>query len=137
MLIDQFTTKYKGRFVDYDHFFGAQCVDLMRQYCLDVRGVDGYIAIPQTGAAKNIFYNFKNNKYFNKVLNSPTNAPKKGDIVFFGTYPFLYGLSGHVAVCESADQMNLLTFDQNYPTGTPCHFQKHSYKGCLGWLTPR
>jgi hypothetical protein len=137
MLIDQFTTKYKGRFVDYDHAFGAQCVDLMRQYCYDVRGVDGYMAIPSTGAAKNIFYNFKDNKYFVKVLNGKYNAPKKGDIVFFGTYLFLYGLSGHVAVCEAADAMNLLTFDQNYPTGTPCHFQKHSYKGCLGWLTPR
>jgi hypothetical protein len=137
MLTDQFTSKYKGRFIDYDHAFGFQCVDVMRQYILDVFSWSPYVAVPTTGNAKNIFYNFKDNKYFKKVLNSPYNAPKKGDIVFFGTYLFLYGLSGHVAVCESADSMNLLTFDQNYPTGTPCHFQKHSYKGCLGWLTPR
>ena len=137
MLFDQFTSKYKGRFVDYDKAFGFQCVDLMRQYILDVFNWAPYVAVPTTGNAKNIFYNFKDNKYFRKVLNSPTNSPKKGDIVFFGTYLFLYGWSGHVALCESSDTMNLLLFEQNYPTGSPCKFGKHSYKGCLGWLAPR
>lgn len=135
--IDQFFSKWNGKYVDYDHAFGYQCVDLMRQYVYELENTNAYQVIPQTGAAKNIFKNFVNNKWFTKVLNSPTNAPKKGDIVFFGTYLFLYGLSGHVAVCEAADMMNLLTFDQNFPSGSPCHFVKHNYKGILGWLTPR
>ena len=134
---EQFITKYNGRFVDYDHAFGNQCVDLMRQYCQDVRGVNGYKAIPATGNAKDIFKNFVNNSYFSKIYNSPTNAPKKGDIVFFGTYLGLYGWSGHVGVCTGSDTMNLILFEQNYPTNSTCRYGKHSYRGCLGWLTPK
>lgn len=135
--IDQFFTKYNGCYIDYDKAWGFQCVDLMRQYCADVRGVNGYIAIPQRGNAKDIFRNFTDNKYFKKVLNGPSNAPKTGDIIFFSTYPFIYGWSGHVAIVSSADAMNLVVFEQNYPTNSPCKFGKHSYRGCMGWLSPR
>lgn len=134
MTNDQFFTKYNGRYIDYDHAFGNQCTDEMRAKVKEVDGLDPYIAIPTTGNAKDIFKNFKENQYFKKVANGPYNAPKKGDIVFFGTYIGLYGWSGHVGVCSAADSMNLVLFEQNYPTGSTCRFGKHSYKGCLGWL---
>lgn len=137
MTLDQFIIKYNGRYLDYDHSFGAQCVDLMRGYVNEVFGFAPYTAIPTTGNAKDIFRKFVSNKYFTKIFNGPTNFPKKGDIVFFGTYPFLYGFAGHVGLCSSADSMNLVLFEQNYPTGSTCRFGKHSYKGCLGWLTPK
>ena len=139
MSFDEFISKYSGRFVNYDGKYGYQCVDLIRQYCKEVIGVEGYTAIPQTGAAKSIFNNFPNagNKYFTKILNSPTNAPQKGDIVFWGTYLFVTGWAGHTGVCSESNVMNFISFDQNYPTGQPCKFVKHSYKGVLGWLTPK
>lgn len=136
MTYNEFIAKYNGHYVDYDLHFGNQCVDLMRQYCSDVFGINGYTAIPSTGNAKDIFRNFKDNRYFTKILNTPTGVPRKGDIIFWTTYPFLYGSAGHVAIFDSGDVNNVISFDQNYSTGTPCHFQKHSYRGCLGWLTP-
>lgn len=143
---NEFIWKWNGRFVDYDHAFGNQCVDLMRRYCYDVFGVNGYIAIPPTGNAINIFNNFPNsgNKYFSKVFNGPNNIPQKGDIVFFKWYPLLYGLAGHVEIVDQADLYYMVNFAQNWPTGSPCHFQKrgsskllHGYRGCVGWLHPK
>ncbi len=143
----QFVDKYNGRYLDQDGFpkdNPYQCVDLMRQYCKEVLGVSGYTAIPPTGTAKNIFLNFKDNKYFKKVLNGPTNIPKQGDLIFWGTYPFVTGWAGHVALFDSGDLYTVLAFGQNYPTGQPCKFTKygrskilHGYRGILGWLTPR
>lgn len=137
MKYQDFTNKWNTKYVDYDGNYGAQCVDLMRQYCKDVLGVDGYKAIPSRGNAKDIFKNFVNNQYFTKVLNTPTGLPTKGDIIFWTTYPFIYGIAGHVAIYDSGDLKSIVSFDQNYPTNSSCHFQKHSYKACLGWLTPK
>lgn len=140
MTYDQFITKWNGKYCDYDHAFGNQCVDLMRQYCSDVFGVNGYTAIPPRGSAKNIFNNFVNNKYFTKVLNTSSNAPKKGDVFFFKTstwFPFSFGFDGHVGIVESADVNNVILFNQNYPTSSVCKFTKFKYKDALGWLTPK
>jgi len=136
MTHDQFLAAYNGKYVDYDKAFGFQCVDLMRKYVNDVFGLPPYKAIPQTGTAKNIFLNFPRtgNQYFSKIFNAPTNAPQKGDIVFWGTYLFVTGWAGHVGICTDAGTMKLVSFDQNYPTGTPCHYQSHSYRGVMGWL---
>lgn len=134
MTYKQFTEKYNGRFVDYDHAYGNQCVDLMRQYCKDVLGVDGYVAIPPRGNAKDIFKNFKDNKYFKKVLNTPTGIPPQGSVIFWGTYPFVTGIPGHVAIVDSASVYNTIVFNQNYPTNSACNLRKFDYRGVLGWL---
>lgn len=144
MTYQDFIWKWNGKYVDYDGALGNQCVDLMRQYCKDVFKVDGYVAIPPRGTAKSIFANFKDNQYFKKVLNGPNNTPKKGDIVFWGTYPMITGWAGHVAIVDNADLYSLIVFQQNYPTGAPCQFKKfgtskilHGYRGVLGWLSPK
>ncbi|MBI5954467.1 MAG: CHAP domain-containing protein [Chloroflexi bacterium] len=141
---NDFIWKWNTRFCDYDGQFGNQCVDLMRQYCKDVFGVDGYKAIPSTGWAKNIFYNFKDNQYFKKVLNGPNNTPKKGDIVFWDTYLFITGREGHVAIVDQADLYYVVAFGQNYGKDKRCSFVKygsskllHGYRGVIGWLTPK
>ncbi|SRR5258706_12879850 len=140
MVYPQFVTKWLGRFCDYDHLFGNQCVDLIRQYCLERFGVSGYIAIPPTGNAKDIFKNFIENKYFKKIYNSPINIPKQGDILFFKTslfFPWLFGWAGHVGIVDSADLYNIVLFNQNYLIGSACKFTRFGYKDCLGWLTPK
>ena len=43
MTLDEFVEKYNGKKIDYDGHYGAQCVDVFRQYCKDV------LAIPHTG----------------------------------------------------------------------------------------
>ena len=38
MNLQEFVDKYKGMLVDFDKAYGAQCVDLARQYMKDVWG---------------------------------------------------------------------------------------------------
>ena len=141
MVIENFFNKWNSRFVDYDGKFGNQCMDLMRQYIKERFGTDAYKIIPPVNYAKNAFYNYPNEtQYFKKILNGPTNSPAKGDIVFFKTslwWPWYYGIAGHVEIVSQADMYNMINFAQNWPTGSPCHFQKRKYKDCLGWLTPK
>jgi len=142
--IDDFFKKYNNDLIDYDKYYGWQCVDVIRQFVKEVYKVNPYTAIPSTGWAKNIFLNFKENKYFKKILNTPYGIPKKGDIIFWTTYPLLYGKEGHTGIVKEADLYSITSFDQNYPTGSPCRFVKHGtsklyhgYRGCLGWLSKK
>ncbi len=137
LTLDRFFAKYNGRYVDYDGHYGCQCVDLLRQYLKECLGLNPY-TLPPVAYAKQVFQNFDpKNPYFVKVLNGPTNVPKRGDIVVWGFYPFVTGIAGHVAIFDRGDMWNFITFDQNYPTGSPCHFQRHNYRGVLGWLSPK
>ena len=138
MTIDTFFNNTNGRFIDYDGMYSFQCVDLIRQYLEEVLNVVGY-TLPPVTYAKQLFTNFPNagTSKFTKVFNKPTNAPKKGDIVIWGYYPFVTGWAGHVAICSGASMMNFISFDQNYPKGSFCKFVNHSYKGVLGWLSPK
>lgn len=134
MTLQEFINTYTGRYIDWDGAYGAQCVDLMRFYQRDVLGVQPN-DIPAAGTAKLIYLNFPtNHPVFQKIANTPNNMPQIGDIVFWGTYPFVTGWAGHVAVYTGGNLYNLVTFDQNYPTNSSCHLQRHSYKGVMGWL---
>lgn len=144
MTLNEFLNKYNYRYLDYDGHFGYQCVDLIRGYVKQVYGVNPYVAIPTTGNAKDIFNKFTTNKYFQKIKNTPNGIPQKGDIIFWGTFPTLYGWAGHVGIYIEGDLYNIISFDQNYPTGQPCKYVRHGvnkwlhgYRGCLGWLRPR
>ncbi len=44
------------------------------------------------------------------------------------------GTYGHVSVFENGDTKTFNSFDQNYPVGSKCHTQSHTYKDVLGWL---
>lgn len=133
MTLDTFIKTWDSRYVDYDGNRKFWCVDLVRRYIKDVYGIDPYVAIPPVVNAKDIWTKF-NPKYFTKEVNGKLNFPAPGDIVIWGFYPGVTGWSGHVAVNITGAPMNLISFDQNYPTGTPCHRQLHNYKGVYGWL---
>lgn len=133
MTLDQFIAKYNGKYIDFDGHYGPQCVDLMRQYVKEVYGLNPYV-IPAAGSAKQIYLNFKNNEFFHKVPNTITGVPNKGDIVFWGWYPFVTGWAGHVSIFSAGDAKKFISFDQNYPTGSFCRYYNHDYRGVMGWL---
>ena len=135
MTFNTFIAKYGGHYVDWDHAYGYQCVDLMRQYVWDVIGLKPYIAIPSTGNAKDIYKNYHGTA-FQKIPNTPLGIPKDGDIIFWGFYPGVTGWAGHVAVVvgTGGSVNNFISFDQNWPTNSACHRQLHNYRGVLGWL---
>lgn len=139
MNLNQFVTKFNGKYVDWDKHYGYQCTDLARQYINDVLGFSPYVALPAGATAKVIFNNFRGNQYLKKVINNPRDknqVPPVGAIIFWGWRWPITGSAGHVAIVTSAikGQNNITVFNQNYPTGKPCLLKNFSYSGILGWL---
>ena len=131
MTFDEFIKKYDGKEVDTDGYYGGQCMDLMHQYIVDVLNLPlSLFAAPTAYQA----YQNANDPHFDKIANSPTGVPEKGDIVFWNTG---IGSAGHVAIFISGDANNFTSFDQNFPTGSFCHKQTHTYKSVAGWLHPK
>lgn len=97
MKFHEFINKYINSKIDFDKAFGAQCVDVFRQYCKDV------LNIPHTGAvegAKDLFLNYEKlpleKKYFIQILSDKI---KYGDVIVWGeTATNRYG---HVAIVVS------------------------------------
>jgi len=127
MTFDEFIKKYDSKGIDFDGRYGYQCFDLYRQYCQEV------LNIPQSPAvvgAKDIWTTYLKDR-FDAIVNTPTGLPQKGDILIWGKE---IGEFGHVGIFIDGDISKFNSFDQNFPVGTLCHKQLHSYKGVLGWL---
>jgi hypothetical protein len=137
MTPQSFFNKWNGKYCEFNNDqYLFQCVDLARQYIKEVLGYP-QASMPPAGYAKDIFKNFVGNDYFGKVPNGPYNAPRTGDIVFWGYYPFVTGWAGHVAICSTASTYGLVTFDQNWSNPSFCRYVNHKYRGVLGWLHPK
>lgn len=124
MTIDQFFNKYNGKFVEY-HSYGSgalnQCVDIVNQYIKEVLNLT-----PIIGTDAKDFPKKYNKSEFDWIPNTPTGVPEKGDIIVWST--------NHIAIINTANVNNFVSFDQNYPTGSPCKFVTHNYNGVSGWL---
>src|SRR5258706_14003284 len=131
MTYDEFVIKWTGKPVDFDGIYPNQCMDLMHQYVYDVLGITDKAVL----AAPNAYQAYTNNfpQYFEKIDNTPTGVPQKGDIIFFGQ---AVGPSGHVCIFKDGNVSTFNSFDANWPVGTLPHIQSHNYNGCLGWLRP-
>ena len=126
--IDEFFNKYNGKGIDFDNFYGFQCVDLAQQYNQEA------INAPRlTGNAADIWDSYPKN-FYTRISNTPTGVPQKGDIVIWNKA--LNGV-GHIAVFKEGNVNTFVSFDQNWPTGSKCHFQNHNYNFVLGWLRPK
>jgi hypothetical protein len=129
MTLQQFMAAENGKKVDWDGWYGAQCVDLAQLYNQQVNGVP----VGLTGNACDIQFTYPR-AYYTFIGNLPWNAPKTGDIVIWkksATLPY-----GHIAICINAGHWSLTTFDQNWPLGSGCHAQNHNYlsPAIAGWL---
>ena len=129
MTLDEFVEKYNGKGIDFDGKFSTQCVDLYRQY---VKEVLGFPQSPPVEGAKDIWDTYLP-EYFRRIENTPYGVPEKGDIVIWGTK---IGKYGHIAIFLEGDAKKFKSFDQNFPVGSLCHIQEHTYTGVLGWLRP-
>lgn len=130
MTTDEFVSKYNGKTIDFDGVFGGQCVDLYRQF---VKEVLGFPQSPPVTGAYQVWDTYLG-QYFDRIDNTPSGTPQKGDILIWGQS---VGKYGHIAVYLEGNTSSFKSFDQNWPVGTNCHIQSHNYNGLLGWLTPR
>lgn len=131
MSLKEFFEKYDGRGIDFDGSYGFQCVDLYRQFVKEVLNAE---QSPPVEGAKDLWTTYLTG-VFTKISNNPDNAPRAGDVVIWGDG---IGPFGHVGICsEQGDKYSFTSFDQNYPLGSVCHFQKHTYFSVSGWLRPK
>lgn len=111
MNLIEFVNTYHGKKVDFDGAYGAQCVDLFRQYCKDV------LRAGHTGAvegAKDLFLKYADLpsecKYFDRMKDA---VPAIGDVLVWDSTP--KNKYGHVAICLGYDPItaHVLVFEQN------------------------
>lgn len=129
MTIQEFFDKWNNKPADFDGYYGNQCVDIIQYYNKDIFG-GGFI--PGQGAA-DIWETYPVEIY-ERVLNTPTAIPVKGNIMIWRkttSLPF-----GHIGIFNEGNVNRFTSFDQNWPIGSLCHFQEHDYTGVIGWLRP-
>lgn len=131
MKIKEFFYKWNGKGIDYDGYAGFQCVDLYRQYCQEVLKLE---QSPGVKGAYQIWTTYRKSD-FEKIKNTPKAVPQLGDIIVWSREAG--GGYGHVAIFNYGDVDSFVSFDQNFPTGSLCHFQNHNYGNVLGWLRPK
>lgn len=128
----EFTNKYHGKKIDFDGAYGAQCVDLFRQYCKDV------LRAGHTGAvegAKDLFLKYSELpsecKYFDRISGT---TPRMGDVcVWDATDKNKYG---HVAICLGFDENTemAVVFEQDGFKKDGARLAKRSMNNMLGVL---
>ena len=110
-----------------------QCVDLVNAYIRDVLNLP---IIEWTNAQD--FPSKAGDKY-EWIPNTPKGVPAKGDIMVWKSKDNV----GHIGVFIEPIATSPLTkfnsFDQNWPTGSTCHVQAHTYTtsvgtDVIGWL---
>lgn len=113
---------------------GGQCVDMVRQYMLEVLRIPRsklFVAVPGSNAED--FFKNASTTYFKKVRNSPSLIPEDGWIAVFS-----HGVFGHVAVTRTKCTNHLIrSFDQNWSIPRRCSFEGHGYGEIIGFLVPK
>ena len=137
MTLEEFVKKYKGKKVDFDNAYGAQCVDLFRQYtkeCLGIKEHTGPCAT--SGGAKDLFLDYSKmpieKKYF---IRSTQKNWIPGDVLIWDrTEKNQYG---HVAIFLAKLGNSFLVFEQNGITQAGAEIQVRTRDNLLGYLRKR
>lgn len=131
MNYSEFINAYNGKSFDYDGVSGVQCVDLAKMYLDKVFGIKA----GAWGNAKDYYENFNNlplKNSFDRIANTASFVPKKGDIVVWGAG--LGNTYGHIAIATGeGNTSNFYSHDLNWGSKT-VHKVNHNYKGFLGVL---
>lgn len=126
MKFDDFIKKWNGIFCEIagsaDTQTKNQCVDLANAYIRDV------LNLPIIEWTNAVDFPSKAGDKYEYILNTPINVPQKGDIVVWKPSP------GHIAIFIEGNTNNFKSFDQNFPVGSVCHVQDHTYQNVIGWL---
>jgi hypothetical protein len=128
MILRDFFNTYEGNGVDFDGYYGDQCVDIVQFYNKDIIG-----APILTGNAKDIWNTYPKG-FYTQIPNLPNNYPQVGDIVIWDGG--VGSGNGHIAIAGFSNVWALATFDQNWIPGDPCKFVNHNYNNIIGWLRP-
>jgi len=126
LTLSEFCNKYQGTRVDFDGYYGAQCVDLYRQYCKEVFG------IPRTESvdgAKDLWYKYDLFPIEKQYLRKMAYPIASGDLVIFDATP--KNPYGHVAIYIASEGDRVLVFEQD---GLKQDGAKYNWRSCDGML---
>jgi len=136
LTLAEFVKKYNNEKVDFDGVYGAQCVDLVRQYFKEVWG------IPQpegVDGAKDFYFKHVNRpvqmRYCTITEYDGGMAPPAGAVVIFGANAT--NQYGHIGICLSAGRDTLIVFEQDGFKQDGAKVCTWNYTRMLGWLTKR
>ena len=135
MTLIEFIEKYQGKKVDFDGAYGAQCVDLFRQYAKEVLGIKEHTGpCATTGGALDLFMDYNimpvEKKYF---IRSTQKNWKSGDVLIWG--PTDKNKYGHVAILIAVfDNSKFLVFEQNGITQAGAEIRVRDRTYLLGYL---
>jgi hypothetical protein len=148
MTLSEFVEKHKGKPVDFDGQYGAQCVDLARQY---MKEAWGFTKQPEgvTGA-QDFFFKHESRPVQRELcvctayydVNTP---PPSGALVVFRSSG--NNRYGHIGICIDADDKRMLVFEQDGIANEKAIKEGREQKGaCIGswnydrlagWLTKK
>lgn len=137
MLLEDFVKKYNKKKVDFDGVYGAQCVDLFRQYAKECLNIPEYTgACSSSGGAKDLFNDYQKmpieKKYF---IRETKKKLIPGDVVIWNeTEKNKYG---HVAIYLGAINNDLIVFEQNGFSQEGAEIVLRSKTNYLGFLRKR
>lgn len=127
MTTQEFLDKYTGVGIDWDGFYGNQCMDEFLQYNQDV------VHAPRVfGNAKDVWNTYPT-AFYTRYDNTPDAVPHLGDVIIWGTG---IGADGHIAICKEADVNHFISLDQNWNNVQTCELITHNYNAVLGWIRP-
>lgn len=138
MTLIEFIEKYQGKKVDFDGVYGAQCVDLFRQYAKEVLGIKEHTGpCATTGGAIDLFQDYElmpvEKKYFTRSIQKNW---KSGDVLIWG--PTDKNKYGHVAILIAVfDNSKFLVFEQNGITQAGAEVKVRDRTNLLGYLRKR
>ncbi|MBQ7537737.1 MAG: CHAP domain-containing protein [Treponema sp.] len=134
MTIEEFVEKNTGKKVDYDGAYGAQCVDLFRQYVKDVLNIPEHTGSCSTsGGAKDLFLDYAKmpleKKYFIKITNK---SFIPGDVAVWDESE--KNKYGHVAIVLGKLNNDLIVFEQDGLKQNGARITLRSMERLLGGL---
>ena len=137
MTLEEFIIKYSGKKIDYDGVFGSQCVDLFRQYCVDVLLIAEHTGSCQTsGGAKDLFLDYNKmpveKKYFSR---GATKRFVQGDVLIWNES--LTNKYGHVAICLGMLEGCYIVFEQDGFKQDGAKIRLRGKENLLGYLRKR
>jgi len=105
-MINEFIAKYNNGWWDFDGVYGYQCKDLFSFFNRDVVKNPDYV----WGDAWKLYDNAPD-KYYEKIINTASFVPQKGD---WCIWEQSYGGYGHVGMVIGATDRNMQIMSQNY-----------------------
>ncbi len=144
MKLIEFFDSLNGKFIDVDGAGSStnknQCVDVVKAYCNRVFGVP-VSSMSGYGDAWEYYDNFSKktaiSPYFTKISYKSGMEIKAGDIVVWKASLNAIG-AGHIGIASGKySSSSFESFDQNFPSGSPCKFVTHSYNKVNGILRPK